>query len=106
MRTLAAQVYKLAPVTVMPWLCVPDFLCRILSSCNSAPLGIYGAGCLITEGTCAETFSFALILTASQVHVVRVVTCSTLRASAMECYAPTALQGSRLPRCRLSFHDD
>ena len=36
------------------WCCAPACRCRTWSSCSSIPTGIYGAGCLITEGARGE----------------------------------------------------
>ena len=40
--------------TAAAWCCAPACRCRTWSSCSSIPTGIYGAGCLITEGSRGE----------------------------------------------------
>ena len=41
-------------MTAAAWCCAPACRCRTWSSCSSIPTGIYGAGCLITEGARGE----------------------------------------------------
>ena len=43
-----------APVTAMQWFCAPDLPLQDMEFIQFHPTGIYGAGCLITEGSRGE----------------------------------------------------